>query len=105
MKIKNVNKILFERYISILEKNHHYETDVIECSKEYLIKMCKSAIENINDFPDDKTSRWLWYVQWVMSSRWFIKVSEERDFSRNLFHEVYKSNLIEIPQKIDLKIN
>lgn len=104
MNIKEANGILFERYINIL-RNSNYKTDIEECSKEHLIYMCDYAVKNILDFPDDKTSRWLWYIQWIMINNKLISVNEERDFSRKLFHKVYEKNLIKIPKSIDLKNN
>ena len=35
--------------------------------------------------PDDKANRWLGYVQGVMHCRGYIKVNEERDFTRPYF--------------------
>lgn len=105
MNLGEANKILFERYLGILEASDDYGFDIEETSREHLIKMCKTAVENIISFPTDKSSRWLWYIQWIMVCQKLIDVSEERDFSRTLFHKVYKDSGIDIPKTIDLNNN
>lgn len=47
---------------------------------------CSQIIEE--ELHEDKISRWIGFIQGVMSVKGYISVDEERDFSRPLFHEV-----------------
>lgn len=54
------------------------------------------------DLPEDKISRWIGFIQGVMSVKGYISVNEERDFSRPLFHSVYHNSCIPIPEIKDI---
>jgi hypothetical protein len=59
--------------------------------------MCETAIQNIDGFPVDKLGRWLGFVQGVLSTAGLIDATEDRDFSRPIFHTAYAADGIAIP--------
>lgn len=95
--VRAATRVLFERYQSILERLPQDPTDQSEIGLANLAWMCRTAIEGIDSYPVDKLSRWLGFVQGVLALRGHIKVSEERDFSRPLFHAAYQAAGIDIP--------
>ena len=100
MNVSQASCILVKRYIELL-KSTDIEIDTNpDTSVEHLIKMCEAIIEESNQWPDDKTSRWLGYIQGVMCVYNIINVSKERYISRELFHKVYEDNNISIPKSI-----
>ena len=81
----------FKRYEKIL-KDHMVAP---RCEPEtpatdaHLLWMCQHCIERIEQcdetFPVDKYSRWLGYIQGVMTMVNYITVQEERDITRPWF--------------------
>lgn len=71
-----------------------------EFSNKHLGWMCHTAIENIIAWPDDKLNRWLGYIQGVMAMKGYVRVKEERDKTRELFHKVYAQRGITIPETL-----
>jgi len=98
MTIYKANSIISKRYISILENKINYNYKYEKSSPIHLIKMCNKIIEVSEKWPDDKSSRWLGYIQGVMTVNGFINVDDEREYSRNIFHKVYYDNGIELPK-------
>ena len=86
--IINANKKLFLRYLDIIEKNEI--SQVGEINKEYLICFCNKAIHC--QMLVDKQSRWLGFLQGVLFSMGLITIQEEREFSRQLFQEIYRDH-------------
>lgn len=86
--IINANKKLFLRYLDIIEKNEIPQ--IGEINKEYLIGFCNKAIHC--QMLVDKQSRWLGFLQGVLFSMGLITIQEEREFSRQLFQEIYKNH-------------
>ena len=64
--------------------------------------MCYTLLENI-DWPVDKVSRWIGYIQRGVIDKGFTTVQKERDFSRPLFHKVYKEIGLTIPKTVTVK--
>ena len=94
MKLKNiktvhdVNIILIKRYKKMLKKT----------PKNRDLKMCKILLKS--DFPIDKTSRWIGFIQRGLIDGNLTTVQAERDFSRPLFHKAYKEMGYEIPESV-----
>lgn len=80
---------LFERYEALLAQAADFESAPDGCSRAHLIWMCATAAVQAATWPDDKTSRWLGFVQGVMTVHGLLTVAGERDFSRPLFHAAY----------------
>ena len=55
-------------------------------------------------FPDDKSNRWIGFVQGCLFVMGVIDI-EERNFTRDLFHDYYRKNGILIPESIDVEEN
>jgi hypothetical protein len=64
--------------------------------------MCLTIIDKINEMPDDKTSRWLGFIQYGVIEHKLTSVERERNYSRPLFHSVYESINQPIPPTIDV---
>ena len=84
-KIRDVTKLLFERYLNQFELS------------EGLKRLSHKAIEEIENYPIDKLSRWLGFIQAYVIFTNQTTVDIERDFSRPLFHNAYKNENIKIP--------
>lgn len=59
--------------------------------------MCETALENLQAWPTDKTSRWIGFVQGVLAARGRLDVNDERDRTRPFFHEAYEAMSQNIP--------
>lgn len=84
-KIRDVTKLLFERYLNQFELS------------EDLKRLSHKAIEEIENYPIDKLSRWLGFVQAYVIFTNQTTVNIERDFSRPFFHNAYENENIKIP--------
>lgn len=70
---------------------------------KYLLWMIRTAVENIDNWPIDKSSRWLGFIQGVLSvskdsGAYGEFVKQELDFFHELFHAAYKLDGIEVPK-------
>ena len=86
---------IFKRYAIILRGCSSGDPGD-KTSPGHLLKVCEEAMKR-QDFPDDKTSRWLGFVQGVMAVKGLICVDEERNITRASFHKAYKEMDIEKP--------
>jgi len=98
--IAEANAILFEHYLQVIEGATHV-ADPMEgdgrLSLENLRWLCRTALDTGESLPEDKTSRWLGFVQCGLAMRGLIDVDAERDLTRPLFHAVYRARDIPIP--------
>lgn len=88
--VHDATKLLFERYAAMLEGvvDNHPDPDRPTGLKNARW-MCATALEQIDAFPVDKLSRWLGFVQGILTVEGITTVNAERDFSRPLFHAAY----------------
>jgi len=93
--IIEANNILLNRYLNIVN-DVKKSTPNIELVK----KMCIAGVEVV--MLEDKQSRWLGFVQGVLFSEQLIDINVERNFSRELYHSVYKKLNIDKPDTISL---
>ncbi len=104
--LARANRLLFERYLAVVEDavaQGAFPPAVAEegdASLANLIWMCRTALERLESFPPDKTSRWLGFVQGVLAVHGLVRVSEERDFSRPLFHAAYRAGGVTPPSSM-----
>ena len=89
--IRLATKELFQRYLN--------EFNLTNNLKELSIE----AIDKINDYPIDKLSRWLGFVQCYIIFTNQSTIDIERDFSRPLFHKAYENENIQIPKRYKTK--
>lgn len=83
-------KELFTYYHSILRDTLTDDLDFGEdCNRETLIRLVCEAIKNTEKYPSHKLHRWLGFVQGILTSIGEITVSEERERTRPIFHEIY----------------
>ncbi len=104
MTVKAATGTLFTRYLQIIrEASWSEETDSLpsEVRCSHLTWMCDTALERLEDWPEDKLSRWLGYIQGVLTARGIIDVNEEREVSRPLFHAAYNSSDTPIPPTLN----
>lgn len=59
--------------------------------------MAKHALDNMNEWPVDKTSRWIGFIQGCLACKGFLDVDDERERTRPLFHTAYVEMGIDIP--------
>ena len=90
-KIKVTAEQLFQRYLN--------EFNLTNNLKELSIE----AIDKINDYPIDKLSRWLGFVQGYIIFTNQSTIDIERDFSRPLFHKAEENEKIKIPKSYKTK--
>lgn len=69
-----------------------------ETSLANLRWMTDKCIEEMQNFPPDKTSRWIGFIQGVLATKGLLSVSEERDRTRPFFHEAYVAMGIKPPE-------
>jgi hypothetical protein len=80
---------MFARYQAFLAGASDFAVAPEGCTRPHLLWMCATAAEQAVDWPDDKISRWLGFVQGVMTMQGLLTVAGEREFSRPLFHAAY----------------
>lgn len=95
--LKIVSKLLAERY---LLKSNKYNLD-------YISLICEDIINNYIDWPTNKLSHLIGYIQGVLVSKEIVTVREESDFTRELFPKntsldlnIKKSEVINITESI-----
>ncbi len=92
MTVQEASKQLAHRYIKMLGFN----------KDQHLRNMCLTIIEHVDEWPIDKSSRWLGFIQAGVIQLKLTSIEKERNFSRPLFHEAYKLMEETIPQTINL---
>ncbi len=80
----------------------HEEGDA-KTSWQNLRWMLITAWDNLDQWPIDKTSRWIGFAQGVMACRGVLDVDAERDRTRPIFHEAYTAMKLEIPKTQEMK--
>lgn len=91
---------LFERYSNILQNTGDFASNVQGCTREHLLWMCETAQAQGSTWPIDKLSRWLGFVQGVLTMNGLLSVETERDFSRPLFHAAYAAQGVSTPPTV-----
>ena len=77
-------------------------TQKSEHQNSYLLEMIQCCLEH-PEWPLDKTSRWLGFIQGVMSCRGILEVGKERDRTRELFHRAYEQSGQSVPKTVKVK--
>jgi hypothetical protein len=83
-----IHKLISKRYKSLI-KDKDWEAPSTETSKTHIIKML-NILETDNLMTEDKASRFLGYIQGVLTFVKVLSVEEERKFTRPLFQKYYK---------------
>ena len=113
MTITQATRRIFENYLVILEDQFVAETTVHTQERILqLIAMCQTVINHtspydngVSEMTEDKISRWLGYVQGIMTVYGWITVEQERNTTRPLFHQAYADLGIEKPKSITAKLD
>lgn len=99
---------LFKRYQQICESAlksgavDRRQGDPDDTGLQHLANLCALVQTRIDTYPIDKLSRWLGFVQAVLTMRGLVTVREERDFSRPLFHAAYRTIGFPIPDTVSV---
>lgn len=80
------------------DKNSHLK-DLEQ--KERISRMLNVLLDN-HHWPDLKIGKWLGYIEGILIANNVASVDEERDFTREFYHEHYRDNGIEIPKTTDV---
>lgn len=91
---------LFQRYLLLLRAAPDFGAIPEGCTREHLSWMCETAVAQAANWPEDKTSRWLGFVQGVMTVQGLLTVAAERDISRPLFHAAYAEQGKPVPATV-----
>ena len=91
---------LFDRYLAILSVAPDFGIVPDGCTRDHLAWMCETARAQAPGWPDDKTSRWLGFVQGVLTVQGLLTVAGEREFSRPLFHAAYAEHGRPVPPSV-----
>lgn len=91
MTIREATELLFKRYLTVFTLNEELEI------------LSRKAIEEINNYPIDKLSRWLGFIQGYIIFTNQSTVDIERNFSRPLFHKAYEYEGLFIPKRFSTK--
>ena len=89
--LRDITEILSKRYREILEDRGGIDDKLGKLSNTNLLWMTDELLSN-ESIPYDKASRWIGFIQGCMAMKGYIDVDEERDFSREYFHEYYKQH-------------
>jgi hypothetical protein len=108
MTIIQASKLIVSDYEKILissfsnSSNSKHKDNLI-----HLISMCQTISNSSSDtsskfyMTEDKVSRWLGFIQGIMTTLNLFSVDSERNKTRDLFHQSYIDSNIPIPPSID----
>ena len=115
MTITQATRRIFENYLEILDEVFVTEKKTHTLERILQLKsMCQTVINNTSPFDEsqdehkmseDKISRWLGYVQGIMTVYGWITVESERENTRPLFHKAYHDSDMKIPESITAKLD
>lgn len=72
--------------------------------EDRILGMLNAVLENCDTWPDDKTGRFIGYVQCLLIEVLGVTTIEiDRNFTRPLFHAMYESDGITIPDSCSLR--
>lgn len=103
-KLRDVHWALFTQY-TIMCNVTYDEEDKKETSIANISWMCRTAAINCQNWPIDKLSRWLGFIQACLVFHGLTTVEEERKVTRPLFHEAYKQMNVLIPESRSRQID
>lgn len=84
--------ILFRRYKEIIvERRDEIPQMPQKCAPDHLVRLCNEALDNAQNYPFDKLSRWIGFIQGVLCANGVIDVDEERNYSRPLLHAIHSA--------------
>lgn len=94
--MQDIYDLLFSRYTMMAENT---------ASKDKVTAMMTQVAKNCSIWPDDKTGRWVGYVQCILIEvEKVTTIEEERNFTRPLFHHLYQISGIRIPESVDISL-
>jgi len=101
MTLHEASSEMFRRYNEILQQDSLGENQM---QGEIRLRCSLMGIHAIShpELPVDKISRWLGFVQGCLYSAGLIDLDEERNISRELFHQAYIDAGITPPESIDV---
>ena len=113
MTITQASRQIFQNYLVILERVFLEEKKTHTLERILQLKsMCQTVINHTsqydngdNKMTEDKISRWLGYVQGIMTIYGWITVEEERENTRPLFHQAYEDLGLDKPASITAKLD
>jgi len=115
MTITQATRNIFKNYLAILDEVFATEKKTHTLERILQLKsMCQTVINNTSEYDaeqdnhkmsEDKISRWLGYVQGIMTVYGWITVESERESTRPLFHQAYKDNGLSKPPSITAKLD
>lgn len=101
MTLQHANRQLFERYDALLAAQGASAIPSVGGTDDnHLRWMCQTALAHLTDWPVDKASRWLGYVQGVLIVTRRLTTAEEREVSRPLFHAAYETMGLTAPRSV-----
>lgn len=90
-----------KRCQDILESTEEWPDLPKGTGHKHLKWMCKTIQEEGHDWPIDKTSRWLGFIQGILCSKQVLSVENERNETRHKFHEAYQKINKKIPKTLN----
>ena len=99
--IQNANYQIASHLLESIPTNIPNSNDYTSPSN--LVWMMNTVMSSITSFPDDKTGRWIGFVQGVLTCSGLLDVDSERDFSRPIYHEAYNKSGLNIPPTLNSK--
>lgn len=84
-------RLVFRRYLEVLSTPDvaFKESGIPNMGKDHLIWMCRHMLESA--YPIDKMNRWLGWVQGAMAISGLLDSNTERDVTRPLFTQAYRT--------------
>jgi len=96
--LNETHRALLKRYNKMAVDN---ADNNLEASQE-VINLTNTALKHYENWPVDKTSRWIGYAQGMLIQNKFTTVDKERDFSRPLFHRSYNELGYDKPRSVSI---
>lgn len=100
--IKVANSQIAEKLQKKIIENKNLISNEAISDIEHINLMLTTIIENSEKWPIDKSSRWLGFAQAKLAQHHVITLDEEREDTRQIFHNIYQESGITVPESIDL---
>lgn len=95
------DRMNFNEIVVILLERYDVKSEESE-NRFRITSMIKAMREEYEDWPIDKSNRWIGFIQGALFAEGLLNIEDERHFTRPMFHAYYNAQGIAVPETIDV---
>lgn len=99
-KVKQAHAEVAEGLLTVLEQRNPTGPYLKDTTPEHIRWMLLTIQDKCQEWPVDKTARWLGFAQGAMTANGWLDVAEERDRTRPIFHAAYEAEGLDKPESV-----